>query len=138
METSAISATKTFVSLWTINLLKGDTKLKRATLAVALLLAASGLTAQSSSPTPELSQELQLKITRIQNDQLAAQVEANQLQARLTQLSSQFTDDAKQLVDLQAQAFREAKLSPEAYDLDPKTLKFTPKPAPAAKTPAAK
>lgn len=108
--------------------------MKRIVLAVALL-AASGLAAQS---IPEVSEALQLKITRIQNDQLAAQVEASSLQARLTQLSQQFASDSTQLADLQAQAFKEAKLSADDYTLDPKTLKFTAKPKPAKEPNATK
>lgn len=112
--------------------------MKKIALAVALLASISICPAQSDAKDKkaveaQVSDSLQLKIVKLQNDQLQLQSQANQYQQALTGLSNQFAADGKQLGELEDQAFAEAKLSKEDYSIDPKTFKFTAKPKPASK-----
>lgn len=108
----------------------------KVTKLAALFLFGVVAVALPQNPKPKPSDDLQLKIVRIQKHQLDLQVRANAAKSALDAASLDYQKSNKELGDLVDQAYKDAGLKKEEYDLDPDSLEFTKKAGlPAANTP---
>lgn len=86
--------------------------------------------AMPQEPAKKPSDALQVKIVRIQKHQSDLQVKAQAAQSQISTLTADYTQSNKELQDLVDEAYKEAGLKKEEYDLNPETLEFTKKVVP--------
>jgi hypothetical protein len=111
-------------------------KLYLMTMVICVVAGICGRTLRGSD-TPTIPDSVKVKILTIQKDQLAMTSEYQQLQSRMSELQQKFTKAQENLVAVQDEAYKAAKVDKKDWTLDLAKLEFVaiPKPAVAEKKP---
>ena len=110
--------------------------MKKLLLFSGLILFSVVAAALPQAPKAKPSVDVQLKIVKIQKHIADLQIRANAAQSALAAASQDYAQSSKDLADLVDQAYSNAGLKKEEYDLNPDTLEFTKKAAPEPTAPA--